>query len=766
MAPRASAGSGRAPLGALAAIPLFAVLIQPLLAASTVTRGFEPAKVAALTLAVGALLALGLLRGERMGMPDAPNIHRRVVLSCAFLAVLGLTLGLAFAAGDRWTALLGGMARRQGWVTEIAELGVLLASFLAASRGSLPLAWVFVAVAFVSAGVSSSGVAQSHWVNFLDPTRWEAEVFNRVAGTVGNPSLLSTYLGLTLPLLVGLGVESVRAGRRRLLFGTIAATGFTAVALVFARGRAGAAGALAGLLVLVALLPAHSTWGRRFRALGLSLAALVCAFVVALNIPGSPLRRLAEGRGPAQHLLERLAQLTNFQTGAGRVRALLADGVQKSFEARPSAWLTGFGPDLAWDALAPFDSVERERTEGVGSFEDRPHQFATEKVMSGGVAFAAAWLVLLVSAASMAMARAGVIRSPWRIAVGCSAVGAVAFLGAIAAGSVGYAGAVSVLAAAVSLIAVGIGIGGFAPFSANRVAGAQSPGAALWAAVSAAIVSHLVAGSFSVSTPAERTLVWVIVGCALAAPREGSAVPSAGEPTGPWAPPCFPWLAGAAACALIPYYAFHAFRWDPNPQPLYAALLVPAVLLCVGASLCEVPWGSYFARAIAPLFVGVGALSVLAWCGGGPPLPQLEHGAMSWVLPIEILWMVAIFCIAAALEGPRAEPATGTWAADLRPVAAGFLACATAGYLWIAVAEMRSDTTYFAALQLSQRAVELDNRAYPLAAGPQKAAMQSEALRLSAIAHGFVEAAKERGAPLRPLGCRSPFERVIESARP
>ena len=689
------------------------------------------------------------------------------------LAIVGLTLGLTFPGGDRWTALLGGLARRQGWITEITEFVVLIAAMAAARTGILSLRTIVRYSLVAAAAVSASAICQSHWVHFLDPTRWSHEVFNRVAGTLGTPSQLETYIAIAIPLTLGFGFDATRRRESGSAIAAAAILVLEIVALVFARGRSGTMGAIVGIFVIIALYPAASTRVRALRNAIYFILLASCIFVAGLNIKGSPLRALAEGNGPFQHLFERLAQITNFESGGGRVRALLADATEKSLASRPAAWIVGFGPDLAWDALAPFDSPEREAIEGFGTAQDRPHQFVAEKLMAGGLPYAIAWVGILCLAAVVAIARVGLVRNPARMAVATIASSAIAFLAtATIGGKPGFAPAAAALAPAALLLAWAFVASLTGHANTKSPSRANSGDGILMISVFAAFVSHMVAGSFGVSMAPERTLVWALAGFLFggfdgerrAQSNSWDSVAGSAKFSGA--------ILGTALCAVLPFYAYHVFRWE-SLQPVYAAAIVPITILGFGAVLTRQPRLAYIREFASVTFVGIGILGACVWRTGQPgDPPQEHHGPMSLFTPLIILWIVIVFVFVGiqsrvSQQSPIVGDSRDRWS-DVRPIAAAFLLCLTVTYAWVSGEELRSDTTMFAAIQLNERAgaLEMSAKAMARERSEEKQRALDDAVRINGIALRLVKEAKAIGAPLGLLGCPSPHERVIEKERP
>lgn len=158
------------------------------------------------------LILLPLLIGLRAAevLQDnvlSPSFYRAAVPAGA--VALAMALAWVFTPYKEW-ALFGHYGRFLGLVPYLltACLALLVAD---AFRDPLDLAWVWVVAAVL---VAVYGLVQ---VAGLDPLEWRLEYAeNTVASsTIGNPNFTGGYLGMTLPLVIGLWVRD--PGKRRLL---------------------------------------------------------------------------------------------------------------------------------------------------------------------------------------------------------------------------------------------------------------------------------------------------------------------------------------------------------------------------------------------------------------------------------------------------------------------------------------------------------------------------------------------------------------------
>lgn len=756
----------------------FAILAQPFAASSLCLYGFDPVKSWALVLASAFVASVALWKGAVSTIPAGGKPFGSAAAIPAALAFAALTFGVVFASDGRWTAILGGNARRQGWITEVAELGVFVAAVLAVARGSLvpkDLAW---GVAVAAAGGSAAGVCQSHWVARLDPTPWSGEVLNRVAGVMGSPSQLSSYLAITIPVTLSSTFSALARRDRAVAIGMLLSVALQVVALMLTRGRAGTLGAAAGVFLVVAHTPFQSKLGRSFRGATVAVLAAAALIVVILNVPGNPLVRFTQGRSPIAHWLERLAQVSNFTSGSGRVRALISDSMIDALDERPRAWLVGFGPDLAWSALAPHDREERRRIEGLHTSVDRPHQFGAEKLLAGGLPYWSAWFAILTIAAGLGATACGNGRESGKrwtrlesIPLTAGTLAGVAwFLGsahpglAFAVASLTSAGVLLVLAA----------VRGFGAGRTARLHGQTAWDVTYLSGFAGGLVGHLIAGSFSVSMGPERTLAYALSGCVWGcAERVHGGKPTIAVTSSVPSSVCGRWV-GAACGAIVPYFAYLLLSGTSIRPPIVVAVF-PAVVGIVGALTLGADRRRFFAWAALISTPAVLLLTLVAILEGRQAFQTgREPTWASYLTPAVLVWTALAFAfsgsdgdrssverVSAATEQRSTRRESMAGALSALALAAGLLAT------WVGTAELRSDCLYLAAIHANEAARQLDERAaFKESDFGRQAALREQAEAVNAKALELLDRARAIGSPLAPLGCPAPLDRVIPSERP
>jgi tetratricopeptide (TPR) repeat protein len=121
--------------------------------------------------------------------------------------------------------------------------------------------------------------------------------------------------------------------------------------------------------------------------LGGSVSAVVLVFalfVVALNIPGSPLKSLSSlpglGRG-----IERLSTLTRTEDGTGKVRELIWEGATNLILSDPVRSIIGWGPEAMYVAYSRFYPAELAHWELRNATPDRSHNVEFDQLVTMGL---------------------------------------------------------------------------------------------------------------------------------------------------------------------------------------------------------------------------------------------------------------------------------------------------------------------------------------------------------------------------------------------
>lgn len=334
------------------------------------------------------------------------------------------TFGTHIFLGTYLVALIPLTAARLEWAFRARfESGSWPAPGRAGWRYGLVAIWVAGAIALV-------GLA-SHW-----SALWWAlapwGVLGAIAWTLGTAYAERTAdTALAAALLSGLLVCQV-------------------LIVLLSRGRGAFIGMLLGLGVAgFAFLIRRRAW-KTLAVTGLGVIALV-AFLVLLNVPGSPIAALGNVR-----LLNRLSTIANLEHGSpGWVRVQLWRGISDGWrrqlhgeavipEVSPRLRsLIGYGPETQLLVLEPLATpfLGALPTSGEGWHAryvfDRTHNVLLDHVVTEGLVGACLWLLLVGSVIEIGIARLRVSRAPGEAAVRIGALGAV--LAHFADGQVGMA---------------------------------------------------------------------------------------------------------------------------------------------------------------------------------------------------------------------------------------------------------------------------------------------------------------------------------------
>lgn len=260
----------------------------PLLFLRTGSDPFNVPKLSVLITGVTFVLCLRLV--ELLQGAPARSLGRLFVPASLF----GVAVVVAWVFADyHYWSLLGLFGRFQGLVPYLFVIlfGVLIADAFDGERDRLSMA-------LVVAGTIVGGYALIQVVG-LDPFKWQLGAASGPAAqaisTLGNPNFTGGFLGIVLPLVVGVWVTD--PPRRAFLKRTIP---LIAAGWIFARSEGGWAAGVAGLAVLGGFVLAPRV--RRARVVGFLLAVGVAALpvaviVISVLLPQQRLPLTADERG-------------------------------------------------------------------------------------------------------------------------------------------------------------------------------------------------------------------------------------------------------------------------------------------------------------------------------------------------------------------------------------------------------------------------------------------------------------------------------------
>jgi O-antigen ligase/Flp pilus assembly protein TadD len=329
------------------------------------------------------------------------------------LATVLVPVGLAVLIARRhplaWTAQLG------AWLTFLV---VLVASSLLGlggvtswigypGRGLGVVAWLVFAGAFwlgsslsrqgdraaVVRAATAASILVSIYALFqaagLDPLDWAGNIdVSRTRSTMGNAAFLGAYLAMIVPLAGSLALSTSQPHRARALYSAASILAFAA--LLSTRTRGAWVGALAGLVVVVAL-----EWPRIRAARGRLAGALVAATALLVLL------------ATVSPLASRIRSVADPKSGTGRGRLIQWGRTIELIAERP---VVGWGPETYAFVFPRFIDERFERTVGRAVIPDRAHNVFLDVASATGLLGVVAYLgILALSAWALVRAR---LRNP------------------------------------------------------------------------------------------------------------------------------------------------------------------------------------------------------------------------------------------------------------------------------------------------------------------------------------------------------------------
>ncbi|MDQ7029260.1 MAG: O-antigen ligase family protein [Ardenticatenia bacterium] len=328
---------------------LAALVVVPLLFNVYDERVFEEDKAPFLRSVALLLAVCGVVWGVERGRRAFPRSLWRIplVIPWALMVVVYVLTTLWSVAPE--VSLWGAYIRRQGTLTNLSYMLIfILIVFNLRSREQVNRLVTVILLASLPAALY--GVVQRFG---LDPLPWGGDVQQRVSSVAGNPIFIAAYLIMVVPLTLSRVIEhfgrlmaepeegepepnyvppSLLAGAY--LFLLI----IQLLTIVYTQSRGPFLGLGAGLFFFFVVFALQ----RRMPKLAMSavgLAVVGILFLVVFNLPNSPLASLREAP-----YIGRMGRIFELETGTGRVRVLIWDGVTDLLAANPVRTLIGYGP--------------------------------------------------------------------------------------------------------------------------------------------------------------------------------------------------------------------------------------------------------------------------------------------------------------------------------------------------------------------------------------------------------------------------------------
>jgi tetratricopeptide (TPR) repeat protein/O-antigen ligase len=714
---------------------LLALMVVPLFFNVYSSRVFEPDKLGLLRSIATFMVIVGLVQwadrawGKGEGRaPEQGDKGWRAFLRLP-LVLPALLLGLVYLLATATSivpriSLWGSYQRLQGTYSTFSYL-VIFVFMLRKLRRREQLQRVLTVMILTSLPIALYGLLQHYR---LDPLPWGGDVTFRVASNMGNAIFVGAYLIMVIPITLARVIQLQLAVLRDLPTRqkTLLGAGFWLlwvlqlyawIALGIGRGMAIALLILAALLLaavylrrptarflllgcygmilcvqLVCLLFSQSrgpmlgllgglallgllyVFARRWRVASLvliSLAGLLVVLLVLINVPASPLARVRD-----LPYVGRLGRVLEVESGTGKVRVLIWQGVVELLKANPGRTLIGYGPESMYVAYNPFYPPELAHYEARNASPDRSHNETFDALVTTGVLGFIVYMFLFGSIFYHGLRWLGLMSTPTqkRLFLGLSLAGAAVgvLLTYLWDGSLRYMGVGLPLGFILGLgLYVGISTiagmfgGATVPPAGDHLAGRSL---LLLTALLGSVTAHFIEIHLGIAIAATRTYFWamsaliVLVGQRLVSPEPAPAAVAAGQAS----------LARAGAKrgeqrakgkkhrAGEPPRPGVAAPLQPTAEPLTAQVLANAILVAV--LLCTMTW-DYTTNSLGlsnPLAILATSLTTLA----AKKLPdQVSLGMLGL-----FLWTFAsalILGVAGVVEEEPHEREATWWLASL-----------------------------------------------------------------------------------------------------
>ncbi|HYN89660.1 MAG TPA: tetratricopeptide repeat protein, partial [Ardenticatenaceae bacterium] len=359
-----------------------------------------------------------------------------------------------------------------------------------------------------------------------DPLPWGGDVTIRVSSVAGNPIFIAAYLIMIVPLTLvrvienfGRLMEEPPEGEsdRAYLAPSLLAGAYLFLLIIqllvvfpYAQSRGPWLGMGAGLAFFGVVFALR----RRLRWLTLSVAGAAVVgmlFLVVLNVPNSPLAPLRSIR-----YVDRLGSVLELETGTGKVRALIWEGVLDLLAANPMRNLVGYGPEAMYVAYNPHYPPDLAHYESRNASPDRSHNETFDSLVMTGVFGFAAQLVLFGSFFYFVLRWLGMINSGAQrnTFVALAGIGAVVgvLLPRILQGSFILSGVGLAAGMTTGLV---IYLLAYAVTHLNQSGTPERPYSLLLIGLLSAVMAHFVEVHFGIAIGATRLYFWTYLALAV-----------------------------------------------------------------------------------------------------------------------------------------------------------------------------------------------------------------------------------------------------------
>jgi len=542
---------------------LLALIIVPLFFNVHSSRVFEPDKLAllrsiALVMAVAWVVKGINEAGTTSEGPEKPGLLTRIretpFVLPALLYIAATLLSTAFSVVPR-VSIWGSYQRLQGTFSFLAYV-VIFFSILGNLRRREQLDRLLNTIVLTSIPIAIYGWLQH---SGLDPLPWGGDVVTRIAANAGNPIFLAAHLIMAFFVTIERLLNSFRALLSdeestifdALLTGVyIFALAVQSVAIVYTQSRGPWLGWAAGLYVflLVGLIALRRQWPDRsplrpvevLMALGTAVGGLVvgalpvyailaivkkgwrwlwlswviqtlllAVFLVVFNLPQSPLSPLRD-----LPYVGRMGQVFEVESGTGKVRVLIWEGVVDLLKRNPARAIVGYGPESMYVAYNPVYPPDLAHYEARNASPDRSHNETFDALATTGFLGFLAYFFLFGSIFYYSLCWLGMLQGKrdrnlfLALSIGGGLAGAI--LPRLLDGSFRFAG-VGIPAGFIIGVIVYLTIVTLLP---RREEEEETPvgESLLILAILAALVAHFVEIHFGIAIAATHTYFWTLTG--------------------------------------------------------------------------------------------------------------------------------------------------------------------------------------------------------------------------------------------------------------
>ena len=385
---------------------LVALVVVPLLFNSYTERGFEEDKLPFLR-SIAVVLTVAVMvwaaeRGREVFYEQGRPLWRAPLVLPWALTIGVYILATVFSVAPA-VSFWGDYVRRQGTYTHLSYM-LFFILILLTLRSSKQINRMLTVIAVTSFPIACYGIIQHFG---MDPIVWTGADFeNRVPSTAGNPIFLAAYLCMVVPLTLARVIEHVShvlAMRRE----TVPVPGYAAscvsagayllllgvqlLAVLYSESRGPVVGLLGGLFVFTILFALqHGTRIRRVTFIILFAGVVGTLAIIALaRIPQSPLKSVP--------YLDRLSTVLETESGSGKVRILIWEGVAKLLKENPKRLIFGYGPETLYLMFRPYYPPELGHYEDPNKLPDRSHNETFDSLVMLGAMGLAVQLLLFGS---------------------------------------------------------------------------------------------------------------------------------------------------------------------------------------------------------------------------------------------------------------------------------------------------------------------------------------------------------------------------------